>query len=190
MIDKFLAPASFLSIAMLISSCGGGITSHSYKAKDADLKKYKTVAWIKPSDPQEAARQDAKLYGELIVKLSIQELEKKGFVIDTNQPDAVFMFDSGVQDKVSYSQTPQVSVGVGFGGPYYYGGVYAPVAGGDIVQHQYQQGMLVIEMYDTKTQKLLWRGWAEEKITAQNDVEADVRTAVKHIFMRLPVKHK
>jgi hypothetical protein len=68
--------------------------------------------------------------------------------------------------------------------------VYAPVAGGDIVQHQYQQGMLVIEMYDTKTQKLLWRGWAEEKITAQNDVEADVRTAVKHIFMRLPVKHK
>lgn len=188
--NKLLNSIIFISLSLLLASCGGGITSHSYKAKGVDLKKYKTVAWIKPSDPEEAARQDAKLYGELIVQLSIQELEKKGFVLDTNQPDAVFMFDSGVQDKVSYSQTPQVSVGVGFGGPYYYGGVYAPVAGGDIVQHQYQQGMLVIEMYDTKTQKLLWRGWAEEKITYQNDIEADIRTAINHIFMRLPVKHK
>ena len=52
------------------------------------------------------------------------------------------------------------------------------------------QGMLFIEMYETKTQKLLWRGWAKKEITPKNDVEADIKAAIKHIFIRLPVKHK
>jgi hypothetical protein len=45
-------------------------------------------------------------------------------------------------------------------------------------------------MYDTQTKKLLWRGMAQEEITYKNDIEADIRQAVKFIFMRLPVKHK
>jgi hypothetical protein len=188
---KNFVTGTFIGVALLITSCSSnGITSHSVKTKGADLKKYKSYAWMKPADAEEEVRKDDKLYGKLILQLCNEELSKKGFVLDTENPDAVFMFDTHVEDRVSYSTTPQVSVGFGFGGPGYYGGVSAPVAGGDLVQHDYQQGMMVIEMYDTKTQKLLWRGWAEEKITMNNDIEADIRTATKHIFMRLGVKHK
>jgi hypothetical protein len=179
------------STALLLSACSDtGIQSHGTKSKGVDLKKYKTYAWVKPANAEDDVRKDDKLYGNLILQLCNDELSKKGFVLNAENPDAVFIFDTHVEDRVSYSQTPQVNVGVGFGGPGYYGGFSAPVAGGEFVQHNYQQGMLFIEMYDTKTQKLLWKGWAEEKITYQNDIEADLRTAVKHIFIRLPIKHK
>lgn len=178
------------SIMLLLSACSGGIQSYSYKAKGVDLKKYKSYAWAKPADAEDEKRKDDKIYGGLILQLSNEELQKKGFVLNTDQPDAVFIFDTRIEDRITYSQTPQVSVGFGFGGPGYYGGFAAPVAGGDIVQNVTQQGMLYIEMYDTQTKKLLWRGWAQEEITYKNDIEADIRTAVKHIFMRLPVKHK
>ncbi len=69
------------------------------------------------------------------MQLSNEELQKKGFVLNTDQPDAVFIFDTRIEDRITYSQTPQVSVGFGFGGPGYYGGFAAPVAGGDIVQN-------------------------------------------------------
>ena len=178
-------------IALFFTSCSSsGITSSSVKTKGVDLKKYKTYAWIKPADAEEEARKDDKLYGKFILQLCNEELSKKGFVLDTENPDAVFIFDTHVEDRVSYSTTPQVSVGFGFGGPGYYGGVSAPVAGGDLVQHNFQEGMLFIEMYDTKTQKLLWKGRASKKITYESDIESDIRTATKHIFMRLSVKHK
>lgn len=177
---------SFLTIA-----CSeNGISSSSTKTKGVDLKKYKTYAWVKPHNPDDDARKDDKLYGKLILDLCNQELVKKGFKLDTENPDAVFIFDTRVEDRIAYSQTPQVSVGFGFGGPGYYGSVAAPVAGGDIVQQEYQEGMMFIEMYDTETQQLLWKGWAHKKITYASDIEADIRTATKHIFMRLPVKHK
>ena len=153
------------------------------------MKKYKSYAWAKPNEMDES-RKDDKLYAAFILELCNTELTKKGFTLNTEQPDVIFLFDTRVEDRVSYTQTPQVGVGIGFGGPGYYGSMYAPVAGGDYVPHNYQQGMLFIEMYETNTQKLLWRGWAEDKITHKSDLERDIRMAVKHIFMRLPVNHK
>lgn len=177
-------------IALFFACSSNGISSSSTKTKGVDLKKYKTYAWVKPANADDEVRKDDKLYGRLILQLCNEELTKKGFKLDTLNPDAVFIFDTRVEDRVSYSQTPQVSVGIGFGGPGYYGGFAAPVAGGDLVQHQYQEGMMFIEMYDTKSQQLLWKGWASKKITYSSDVETDIRNATKHIFIRLPVKHK
>lgn len=180
----------FLILLLLAASCAEGIRSYSMKPKGVDLKLYKSYAWVGPVNPEDSTKKDDKLYSGLILQAANEELSKKGFVLNTEQPDAVFLFDTRVENRISYSQTPQVSVGVGFGGPGYYGGFAAPVAGGELVQNNYQQGMIFIEMYDTQTRQLLWRGWAEEKITYKNDIPKDIRTAVKHIFIRLPVKHK
>lgn len=178
------------TILLALGSCAPGIQSYSTKAKGADLKKYKTYAWIRPANADAEDRKDDSVYAALILQLANEELAKKGFILNTEDPDALFIFNTRVENRVSYSKTPQVSMGIGFGGPGFYGGVSAPVAGGQIVQETYEEGMLLIEMFDTKTQQSLWRGWAQKQLTVQSDVEADIRTAVKHIFLRLPVKHK
>lgn len=181
---------SSIGIAVLLAGCSGGIQTSSSTTKGVELKNYKTYAWVKPGNPDDDTKKDDKLYGDLILQLSNTELQKKGFRLDAENPEAVFFFDTRVEERVKYTQNPYVSVGVGFGGPGYYGGFAAPVSGGQFVGHETVQGMLFIEMYDTKSQKLLWRGWAEKEITQKNDVESDIKAAVKHIFIRLPVKHK
>ena len=185
-----LTNSLILSFIALMGGCAGGIQTSSMTTKGAELKKYKTYAWVKPGNPDDETRKDDKLYSGLILELANTELKKKGFKLDIENPEAVFAFDTKVEDRVKYTQNPYVTVGVGFGGPGYYGGFSAPVSGGQFVAHETMQGMLFIEMYDTKTQDLLWRGWAEEEITKKNDVEADIKKAVKQIFIRLPVKHK
>lgn len=183
-------PLAFIVALLVFAACSSGIQSYSYKTKGVDLKKYKTFAWAAPADAEGEKRKDDKQYSGLILELSNAELEKKGFVLDTENPQAVFIFNTRVEDRIAYTQGPSVNVGFGFGGPGYYGGFSAPVAGGQVLANPYQEGVLIIEMYDTKTQDLLWRGWAKEEVTLANDIEADIKQAVKYIFMRLPVKHK
>jgi hypothetical protein len=185
---RTISGALFLIVFM--GACSGGIQTSSTTTKGAELKNYKTYAWVKPGDADDASRKDDKLFSGLIVESANKELQKKGFKLDAEHPQAVFSFDTRVEERVDYTQNAYQTVGPGYGGPGYYGAYSAPVHGGQFVAHETVKGMLFIEMYDTKTQKLLWSGWAEEEITHKNDVEADIKTAIKHIFMRLPVKHK
>jgi hypothetical protein len=188
---KNLLPGIFVLFVLLVAGCTStGIVSHSYKSKGVDLKQYKSFAWAKPGNEEYQVQYDKKENIPFIISLSNEELKKKGFVLDIEKPDAVFITDTKIEQRIAYNQSPQVSVGFGIGGPGYYGGFSAPVAGGQITEQHYTQGMLFIEMYDAKTQKLLWRGWAEEQISYKIDLEADIRKAVKDIFIRLPVKHK
>lgn len=187
---KLLHLFTFVTSLVLAACVTSGIITKSYKAKGVDLKQFKTFAWAKPGNEEYQKSYDKKQNIPFIITLTNEELKKKGFKLDNENPQAIFIADTKIEERVAYNQSPQVSVGFGFGGPGYYGGFAAPVAGGQITEQHFTQGMLFIEMYDIKTQKLLWRGWAEEKITFKNDIEADIRKAVKDIFIRLPVKHK
>ncbi|MFD2202957.1 DUF4136 domain-containing protein [Shivajiella indica] len=179
-----------LVVTSFLLSCSTMMQTYSYKDKSVKLKEYKTYAWANLDYFAEENKKGNKVYARLILDLANEELSKKGFVLDTQNPDAVFMFDTKIEDRVSYSQTPSVSVGIGVGGPGYYVGGSVPVAGGNIVQSNYNEGILFIEMYDTKSQKLIWRGWAEEEVSYTTNFETDITRAVKQIFMRLPVTHK
>jgi len=178
-------------LAFMLVSCGG-IQIDSNLSKGVDLKKYKTYAWGKPGDgdPNQATHKETKnVYAGLINRLANEELQKKGFVLDTLKPDAIFVFNSGMEKKVSYSQG-NVNTGYGFNGMGYFGGgTYTPVGLGRSSHHAYEEGMLYIDMLDTKTRVPLWGGWAKKKMTAKSDAEADVRSAVTLIFKRLKVQH-
>lgn len=182
------------AVALLLSfglfSCGTIMQTYSYKAKGVDLDSYKTYAWVNLDRLEEANKQGQKRYARYILDLANEELQKKGFKLDVENPDAVFQFDTQIENRVKYSQSPTVSVGVGFGGPGYYMGGSVPVSGGQVTQSSYEEGVLSIEMFEPKTGKLLWRGWAQEEISFETDLESDLRMAVRNIFMKLPVKHK
>jgi uncharacterized protein DUF4136 len=179
-------------LILVVSSCS--IKIESSQTKGTDLKKYKTYAWGKPGDADndpnyEAGKSSKKVYAGLIRKLANEELLKKGFVLDTLKPDAIFVFNSRVEQRISYSQG-NVNTGYGYDGyGYYGGGYYSPVGVGRSSHHAFEEGMLYIDMLDTKTRVPLWGGWAKKKLTAKSDVEADVRLAVKKIFDRMRVQH-
>ncbi len=173
-----------------VFSCSENVHVFSDRDTTVDIQKYKTYAWIAPGDTVLNAKRKDKLYGGYIVYASDLELKKKGMSLNTSGPDALFMFETKLEEKVKYSQEPTLSIGVGYGGPGYYVGGSAPVAGGGIKASSYEEGMLVINMYDRHTGNLIWSGGAKESLTNSTDIEEVIAKAVKFIFVRLPIKHK
>jgi len=188
---KILIKASLVVLlSLLLYSCGTIMQTYSYKAKGVDLDSYKTYAWVNLEHFVDENKEGEKRYARYILDLANAELLKKGFVLDVENPDAVFQFDTQIENKVKYNQSPTVSVGVGIGGPGYYVGGAMPVSGGQITQSNYEEGVLTVEMLEPKTGKLVWRGWAQEEISFETDMESDLKMAVRNIFMKLAVKHK
>lgn len=187
---KLTKAALLICFSHLFYSCGSIMQTYSYKSKGVDLDTYKTYAWVNLEHFVDENKEGEKRYARYILDLANEELLKKGFKLDIENPDAVFQFDTKIENKVKYNQSPTVSVGVGVGGPGYYVGGSVPVSGGQITQSNYEEGVLTVEMLEPKTGKLIWRGWAQEEISFETDIESDLQMAVKHIFMKLPVKHK
>lgn len=195
--QKCLIPAV---VALLLTGCSGGLKTGSKMESDASLKSYHTYAWIAPNDP-DAVSHAGKIFAPLILTEADAALQKKGMKMDTLQPDAIFVFDSRVAEQVKYSKAPLTTYNYFWGGPGYYSGYagygyagYAgygpPIPGGDVLPEEYEQGMLAFQMFDAKTRKVLWRGWASKELTGKSDVEADVKRAVRDIFIRLRIKPK
>ncbi len=154
------------------------------------MDKYKTYAWIPPSDSSLRGEAIMRMYGKLVKSASDGELKKKGLVQDEEHPDAVFRFRLGIKKQIQYSQSPTLSVGVGYGGLGYYAGAYVPVAGGNIRETRADEAYISFEMFDTKTGYLLWSGGARKTVDNSADSEKNTRLAIQSVFSRLPIRHK
>ena len=84
----------------------------------------------------------------------------------------------------SYGSVPST----GYYGGYGYGA--AKVAGGKITKHNAESGELIVNMYDTKTKHFLWGAGADEDMTIETDIPLTIQTAVKEMFIRLPINVK
>jgi hypothetical protein len=166
--------------------------SHAQVAYDqnsgTDFKKFKTYAWLAPGDSVLNRYRRDKLYGGSITYAANQELTSRGLKLDSLNPDAIFVFYTTREEITTYSQTPQLSVGIGVAGPGYYVGGMAPVAGGDIIATTKQEGELKYAMYDTETKKLVWTGQATKTFKLTEDVHKLVVDYTAKIFKKFPVK--
>jgi len=188
----------YLVMAMVVTRCSPSLQTSSKTEDGVKFDNYKTYAWIAPHNPEDTTRKDDKRYAPLIRQLADQALAKKGMNLDAQHPDAVFAFDTQVEERVKYSKAAVSNASYYYGGAGYYPGVYVGAAyydnntiipGGEVLPQEYDQGMLVIKMFDAKTKKILWRGNAEKTLTGKSDIEAIIKKAVKDIFIRLPIKH-
>jgi len=188
-----------LAIASLMTNCSGKLQTTGTLENGVTLDKYSTYAWVAPHNPNEKTRTDDKRYAPMIRRLSDEALNKKGMKLDTLAPDALFSFDTRVEERVKYSTSPLSNPTYYYGCPGYYPGFYvgpayyentAPIPGGEVLPEEYDEGMLIIQMFDTKSKKVLWRGFAGQPLTAKTNVEAVIKAAVRGVFNKLPVKNK
>jgi len=153
-----------------------------------DFTKFKTYAWLAPGDSVLNRYRTEKLYAGYITYAANQELKNRGLKSDTLRPDAIFVFNTGVNEVTKYSQSPTLSVGVGVGGPGYYVGGSVPVAGGNITATTVEDGTLSYDMYDTQTGKLVWTASTKKTFKMSDDIQQILGIATKNIFKKLPIK--
>ena len=152
-----------------------------------------------PNDTALNTRRDDKVYAGVIQSAANSELKKKGMKIDNQNPDAIFIFDSKIEEQIVYRQSTTPNAWVGYGG-YAYGyvgsGFYTGVSTGGYYNSTETHSVLIDEgvlgytMYDRKTSKLLWRGAATQKVNNHTDFERSIKKATSFIFAKLPLKIK
>ncbi len=181
-----------LSIAFLCVLLGSPARAQTFADYDTklDFSKYQTYAWIAPGDSVLNRVRRDKLYGGFIMHAANEEIQKLGMAVDTLRPDALFVFETVLKEEVQYSQSPTLSLGIGVGGPGYYVGGSAPVAGGKITESRYHKGSLVYSMYDTRTGNLLLRAVTSKKLDERTDVQTVITESTKKIFKKYPKRKK
>lgn len=175
---------------LLFTGCAS--TAHVEKAKDADLGRYKTFAWIDKDTANKLGHSND--LAEQNLKASVnQELEKKGFrEVETN-PDLLLTYDILVEKNTRHESNAVYSQPYSrlFYNPYSgrYRTIYFPsqLMGYDHYETPVKEGTVTITMIDAKTDKTVWQGWSTNELNSSRITSKDVQKNVKSIFKKFDV---
>ena len=168
----FLA-AGLISVA--VAACAA-IQVNSYVGPGADITRYRTYHWA-PADPQ--ATGDPRLdnnefFRDRIRSAVDQRLGERGFEkTAAPMPDLVVHYHASVTQEVNAN---------GLDGP--------NVTCENCEPYVYDAGTIVVDLVDARTNRLVWRGWAEGSIDGAIDnqafLERQIDESVARILARLP----
>jgi hypothetical protein len=159
----------------------------SGKAENIDFEKYQSYAWLPP---------DESIQEYAIVAIE-DELNKRGFALNTENPDFLVMIHILNNPSEELVRTPLYNhyeyLGPGFySGPfqsYYFNDqITVPIFSGyGIEQRDYNVGTVIIDIIDRQKMEIIWRGLAEDKRNNPIDVLNDLPVYIAKIFNDFPV---
>jgi hypothetical protein len=145
--------------------------------RQADFNQYKTYSWEK------VQTQDS-LWVDRIKQAVNTALTAKGWtpVISGGEVSLVAM------DMTKDRQTVDTFYD-GFGGGWRWGGGFGGFGDATTSVEHYKVGTLVLDMFDTKTKKLLWRGSASDTLSNKSDKNIkDLDKGVQKMLDHFPPK--
>jgi hypothetical protein len=113
------------------------------------------------------------------------DLTGRGYVeaSDPREADFVIDFTIGSRERTDITTYPQPYAG--WGGRGWWGG---PNWGDAVDVHQYQEGTLSLDVFDTRSQRPVWHGWAKKELS-DHDIERSagpVQRAVAAVLAKFP----
>lgn len=174
---NFLAMKRFSILLLLLGGCSQGILVHTDYDRDINLKPYTTYSWIESNTSE---NQNPLYYNELNdkrIKSTVNiEMTKKGYTMTSTQPDLILHYHLVVESKSELRTDPY-----GYYGPYW----LRP----SVNTFQYNEGTIIIDIIEAKSNALAWRGWATSIIdTDRNLKEELIKEALHEIFKAYPHK--
>jgi hypothetical protein len=181
---------SLLALAAFVFA-GCGVPAHVEKDPSASLKNYRTYAWLSDHN---GTHKGGKGYQNLeeknLKELVNKQLEKNGWRQVRTNPDVLIDYDIMVENDVK-NQSDAV-----YSNPYmryFYNpytkrinSVYYPsqYLGENSYAVPYKSGTITLNVVDTRTNNLVWQGWAETEITSKRLQQDDMKKVVKAIFKK------
>ena len=173
---------SLVCACALAIGCSSIQTNYDYD-RDADFGQYGTFAWLKlPADMPANARQAMErndLLDKRIKTAVVNELQRKGMQ-QSETPDILLMYHTGVEDKVNVTDWG-----------YTYSDYYWGYGGRDITVSNYQQGTLIIDFIDAKTNELVFRVSGQKTLSenpSPSKQEETINKAVQAMLKYYPPK--
>jgi hypothetical protein len=175
----------FLLITLILGGCASLSVNQDYEP-GTDLSIYTTFGWKSAAQPPTGdIRLDNPLLDARIREAVTRALTENGYrEIDQGSADFLVEYGLTVQPKI-YSPSLSIGTGVAIGG----GGSFGGIGVGIPVGGSYEEGVLVIDLYDTKTGQHFWRGSGATRLNWQEGPEKttkEINTLVEKILAQFP----
>jgi hypothetical protein len=152
---------------------------------DADFSKIRRYQWrTHPVFEKRPELQSTYATGiQLVLEAGNAELMKRGFQPDDLSPDIFVTFFLLARGATELKTTVQSGWGPG------YGWYDAPTWTVTEVEN-YVRGMLVIDIVDARTSKLVWRAYCGDEVKDMRKRDKNINSAVKKALQQFPPKKK
>jgi len=173
----------FLLVMVLFPICCSQITTHFGVDSQANFGEMKTFNWIPRKDvpvspDPKIAKRDAIVDG-YIRDTVVKELEEKGMTLNQKNPDFLITYHGLVEDKVDLrdfrkSLSDRLRLWGGMSGN---------------IDVNLAEGSLVLDVVDSRTNKLIWRGVAEGTIDRGlplPEEEKIIKKAIDKLLAKFP----
>ncbi|MCU7551773.1 DUF4136 domain-containing protein [Chitinophagaceae bacterium LB-8] len=169
-----------------VTSCS--VASHTEKAAGIDFSKYQTFAWANPGNEKKADRANNDIIDNNIKNSVSEELEKKGWIETDSNADVLLDYTVVVKRGMTRETEPVYSSPF----PHYVYGrrqiytIWYPsvLLGYHAYNVPFKEGELTVNMFDAKTNKLIWQGWAKGDINSGKITSKEATAEVKSIFKK------
>tara|TARA_R110002049_G_scaffold280636_5_gene459959 strand:+ start:514 stop:1074 length:561 start_codon:yes stop_codon:yes gene_type:complete len=181
---KFKHALITLCILFLTAACSVNPTIRSNYNQAVDLSQYKTFGFFQPLDTD--TRYES-LTSQYLKQATVVEMTRRGFVLSNNKSDLLINFHRDIQNKQDIGEIPVT----GYGGYHQYRGhlYYDSWVSYRTYVDNYQEGLLNIDIVDSKSNKVIWQGEAIERITERqsNNLQAALQKTVSQMFTQFPI---
>jgi len=167
------------SIFTMLTACTPQIGVFSDSDPDYDLSTYNTFDWGQKIDIEKG--RNPLSYNELndkrIKAAILDQMNTRGYQLTSDDPDLILHYHIIIDDQSVVVTEP-------FGYNY---GTYWTDRQTNV--YTYQQGTLILDLMEKKSQSLIWRGWAVTDIgqIKQDQVSEIIKTTVAKIFKKYPI---
>lgn len=168
-----------LALATLAAGCATAMTVSSHVDRAIDFSRYHTYDWG-PADalPTGDPRLDRDPFFQDHVQGEVEKaLAVRGFAGPTSvTPDLLIHYHASINERINVSR-----VDSNYGYQYDNG---APVIS------NYEAGTLVLDIVDARTNRVIWRGWAQESVedvlNNQDRMAKKIHEAVTRMLAMMP----
>lgn len=161
--------------------------------KNVAFDTYHTFAWLPPDQKDLRTNITVRNQADAIQSAVDGELEIRGMLPDTSDPDLLVRYYIGTHDHTTYHNEPMYSYPMpqpffwgrrmwsGGGGGYYpvYNRTYQTVV---------RDGILSVDVIDRKTNNVIWRGVSEESVDDLASMSGGISKNTRAIFEKYPIR--
>lgn len=182
-----------LTIGFLLGSCGPKVGTKKAKV---DFDTFSSYAFLPNQDTIKTSSYNNSLVNKMVIGHINEHMQQLNYRLDREQPDLLvyyhLMMDeaSAVNSNPVYTNYSYYKPGY-YVGPYYrdfaYNNYYTipRLSGEHIKQVPYKEGTLVIDLIERRTNKIIWRGTANDVISPA-DLNSEIKSYVNAIFEAFP----
>ncbi len=175
-----LLPVFVTAFALAGTGCAATLSVSSHVDRARDFSQYNSYDWG-PSDalPAKDPRLDSNpLFTDYVHGAIDRELALKGLDrADSAAPDLLIHYHATAQGRIDVNQIDQA-----------YGYCLAEDCPPD--EFEYEAGTIVVDLMDARTNRLVWRGWAQSRLEDfledPDRMSQTVRESVTRMMQQLP----